>query len=63
MSERVNIGLEWAVCFSTSDWLDGVKDPYDIQSSGLFKNTDAYQRLQLSLTYSFSARCLNCNKE
>ena len=63
MSERVNIGLEWAVNFSTSDWLDGVKDPYDIQSSGLFKNKDAYQRLQLSLTYSFSARCLNCNKE
>ena len=63
MSERVNIGLEWAVCFSTSDWLDGVRDPYGIKSSGLFKNTDAYQRLQLSVTYSFSARCLNCNKE
>lgn len=63
MSERVNIGLEWAVCFSTSDWPDGVRDPYGIKSSGLFKNTDAYQRLQLSVTYSFSARCLNCNKE
>ncbi len=63
MSDRVNIGLEWAVCFSTSDWLDGVRDPYGIKSSGLFKNTDAYQRLQLSVTYSFSARCLNCNKE
>lgn len=63
MSERVNIAFEWAVDFSTSDWLDGVKDPYDIQSSGMFKNKDAYQRLQLSLTYSFSPRCLNCNKE
>ena len=63
MSERVNIGFEWGVNFSTSDWLDGVKDPYGIQSSGFFKNTDAYQRLQLSVTYSFSPRCLNCNKE
>lgn len=63
MSERLNIGLEWGIDFSTSDWLDGVKDPYGIQSSGLFKNTDAYQRLQLSVTYSFSPKCLNCNKE
>ena len=63
MSERLNIGLEWGINFSTSDWLDGVKDPYGIQSSGLFKNADAYQRLQLSVTYSFSPKCLNCNKE
>lgn len=63
MSERLNIGLEWGINFSTSDWLDGVKDPYGIQSCGLFKNTDAYQRLQLSVTYSFSPKCLNCNKE
>lgn len=63
ISEKVNLGLEWAVNFTTSDWLDGVKDPYDIKSSGLFKNTDAFHRLQLSLTYSFSPKCLNCNKE
>lgn len=63
MSERINVGLEWAMNFTTSDWLDGVKDPYDIKSSGLFKNKDAFHRLQLSLTYSFSPKCLNCNKE
>ncbi len=63
ISERVNLALEWAMNFTTSDWLDGVKDPYDIESSGMFKNKDAYHRLQLSLTYSFSPKCLNCNKE
>ena len=63
MSERVNLGLEWAVNFTTSDWLDGVEDPYYIKSSGMFKNTDAFHRLQLSLSYSFSPKCLNCNKE
>jgi opacity protein-like surface antigen len=63
ISERLNVGLEWAINFTTSDWLDGVKDPYDIESTGMFKNTDAFHRLQLSLTYSFSPKCLNCNKE
>ena len=63
INERVNLGLEWAVNFTTSDWLDGVKDPYGIESSGMFKNTDAFHRLQLSLTYSFSPKCINCNKE
>lgn len=63
VSEKMNLGLEWAVNFTTSDWLDGVKDPYGIKSSGMFKNTDVFHRLQLSLTYSFSPKCLNCNKE
>lgn len=60
---RVNLGLEWLMHFSLSDNLDGVEDPYTIQSSGLFKNTDCYSTLQLSLTYSFSAKCVTCNKE
>lgn len=49
--------------FSLSDMLDGVQDPYTIQSSGLCKNTDCYSALQLSITYSFSAKCVTCNKE
>lgn len=60
---RVNLGLEWGIHFTQSDWLDGVKDPYYIKSSGIFKNTDCYSTLQLTLTYSFSPKCLNCNKE
>lgn len=60
---RVNLGLEWFMHFSLSDMLDGVQDPYTIQSSGLCKNTDCYSALQLSITYSFSAKCVTCNKE
>lgn len=63
LAERVNLGLEWAIHFTQSDWLDGVKDPYYIKSSGLFKNTDCFSALQLSLTYSFWAKCSTCNKE
>lgn len=63
LGERVNLGLEWSMHFTQSDWLDGVKDPYYIKSSGLFKNADCYSALQLTLTYSFSPKCVNCNKE
>lgn len=63
IGERVNLGLEWAIHFTQSDWLDGVKDPYYIKSSGIFKNTDCYSALQLTLTYSFSPKCVNCNKD
>ena len=62
-SDRVNIGLEWAIHFTQSDELDGVRDPYLIKSSGLFKNTDCYSALQLTLTYSFMAKCKTCNRE
>ncbi len=62
-SQRLNVGLEWAIHFSQSDELDGVKDPYYIESSGLFKNTDCYSALKLTLTYSFWAKCSTCNKE
>lgn len=63
VNERLNIGLDWTIHFSLSDDLDGVKDPYRIKSSGAFKNTDGYSALQLSVTYSFSAKCKTCNKE
>ena len=61
LGERTNIGLEWAMHFSLSDELDGVKDPYHIKSSGLFKNTDCYSTLQLTFTYSFMAKCKTCH--
>lgn len=62
-SKRLNIGLEWAMHFSLSDELDGQKDPYDIPSSGAFKNTDCYSTLQLTITYSFKAKCRTCHNE
>jgi len=63
LNERMNLGLDWGIHFSLSDELDGVKDPYQVKSSGMFKNTDCYSMLQLTLTYSFMAKCRTCNKE
>ena len=61
--KRLNVALEWAEHFSMSDKLDGVKDPYGIKSSGLFKNTDCYSALQLTITYSFMPKCRTCHNE
>ncbi len=63
IGSRLNLGLEWAIHFSLSDKLDGVKDPYMIKSSGIFKNTDSYSMLRLTLTYSFMKKCVVCNKD
>lgn len=63
LNERMNLGLDWGIHFSLSDELDGVKDPYQVKSSGMFKNADCYSMLQLTLTYSFKAKCRTCNKE
>lgn len=63
LKERINLGIEWRVHFSLSDKLDGVADPYNIKSSGLFKNTDCYSMFQLTLTYSFMSKCRTCNND
>jgi len=63
IAERLNVGVEWAMHFSLSDKLDGVADPYGIKSSGLFKNTDCYSMLTLTLTYSFMAKCKTCHND
>ena len=46
-----------------NDNLDGVKDPYGIQSTGMFKNTDCYSMLQLTLTYSLMPKCRTCHND
>ncbi len=63
MGDRLNLSLDWQMHFSFSDYIDGVKDPYRIGSSGLFKNTDCYSTLMFAVTYSFSPKCPNCQKE
>ena len=63
MGDRTNIGLSYAMHLSMSDKLDGRKDAYGIKSSGLFKNTDCYGMLQLTLTYSFMAKCRTCHND
>lgn len=63
VAERWNLALEWTMHFTTSDLLDGVKDPYGIKSSGLFKNTDCYSHLRMSLTYDLWAKCNTCHND
>lgn len=63
ISQRLNLTAEWMMHFSLSDELDGIKDPYGIKSSGLFKNTDCYSAMQLSLTYDLWAKCKVCHND
>ena len=63
VGQRMNVGVEWAMHFSMSDKLDGRNNPYGITSSGMFKNTDCYSVLQLTLSYSFMPKCTTCNKD
>lgn len=59
--ERLNVGAEWTMHFSTSDKLDGVVDPYGIKSNGLFKNTDCYSIFQVFVTYDIMPKYRKCN--
>lgn len=61
LAERLNLGAEWLVHFTTSDYIDGAKDPLSIKSSGIFKNTDGFGQLKIYITYSFMAKCRQCN--
>ena len=63
LAPRLNLGVEGAMHCSLSDKRDGTGDPYGIKSSGLFKNTDCYSALQVSLTYSFMAKCRTCHNQ
>ena len=63
MADRVNLTAEWVMHFTGSDKLDNVVDPYGIKSSGLFKNTDSYSTLQVTLTYDLWAKCKTCNND
>ena len=63
LADRVNLAVEWTMHFSTNDRLDGVKDPYGINSTGLFKNTDCYSHLRVSLTYDIWAKCRTCHND
>ena len=62
-ANRVNMALEWAMHFTSTDRLDGVSDPYGIKSHGLFKNTDCYSHLRLSVTYDLWAKCKTCHND
>ena len=63
VADRMNLTAEWMMHFTGSDKLDNVVDPYGIKSSGLFKNTDSYSTLQVTLTYDFWQKCKTCNND
>ena len=63
IADRLNLGVEWTMHFCSSDKLDGVEDPYGIKSSGVFKNTDCYSHLRVSLTYDLWAKCKTCHND
>jgi predicted porin len=63
LADRLNLAAEWAMHFTSSDELDGIKDPYGIASSGLFKNTDCYSHLRLTLSYDIWAKCRTCHND
>ena len=63
MGARLNLAVEWMMHFTAGDKLDGIKDPYGIESRRLFKNTDCYSMLGLTLTYDLWAKCKTCHND
>lgn len=69
LSERVNVGLEWTMRFSTSDRLDvtrtdgtSLENPFMVKGKGI-KNKDSYSFTMLYVTFDVFKRPCNCNNE
>lgn len=69
LSERVNVGLEWTMRFSTSDRLDvtqnygtSLENPFMIKGKGI-KNKDSYSFTMLYVTFDVFKRPCHCNDE
>lgn len=64
LAERLNLGIEWTMRFSTSDRLDVTsqagEDPFQIKS-GFMKNKDSYCYTMLTVTYDIFAKPCDCN--
>ena len=63
LQDRLNLIAEWTMHFTATDRIDGVVDPYGIKSTGIFKNTDCYSALQLTVTYDLWAKCKTCHND
>ncbi|MBQ0095090.1 MAG: porin family protein [Bacteroidaceae bacterium] len=69
LSERLNLGLEWTMRFSSSDRLDvtqdvapGLENPFMIKGKGM-KNKDSYSFTMLYVTFDVFKRPCHCNDE
>lgn len=67
LADRINVGVEWTMRFTTSDKLDvtnteglQLDDPYGINSKGL-KNKDSYSWLMLYVSYDMFPKYRRCN--
>jgi opacity protein-like surface antigen len=63
VADRWNLAVEWTMHFTGNDKIDGMPDPYGIESSGIFKNTDCYSVLGVTLTYDLWAKCKTCHND
>lgn len=62
LKPRVNVGIDWSMRFSMSDKLDGIEDPYRIQS-GLLKNKDSYSWTMVYISYDLCPKYRKCNND
>lgn len=67
LADRVNVGAEWTMRFTTSDRLDVsslegtiLDDPYQIASKGM-KNKDSYSLLIAYISYDLFPKYRKCN--
>lgn len=60
LAERWNVGLDWAMHISLSDRLDGITDPFKMES-GFLKNTDTYSLTMLYISYDLVPKLRKCN--
>ena len=56
---RLNIGIDWSMRCSMSDKLDGIADPYKIES-GFMKNKDSYCWTMFYLSYDLCPKYRKC---
>lgn len=59
---RVNVGADWSMRFSMSDKLDGIRDPYKIES-GFLKNKDSYSWTMVYVSYDLCPKYRKCNND
>ncbi len=61
LKPRVNLGFDFLYHFSASDRLDDFDSPHGVAST-LFRHKDDYCTAMFYITYEFSPKCPQCNK-
>lgn len=62
LMERVNVGADWTMRFAMGDKLDGIENPYKIES-GFLKNKDSYSFTMVYLSYDLFPKYRKCNND